>query len=77
MKSHNANLIVYFRQPTSSEQHSRIQGIVGALQGVTGTRFSPRSRSMMQVDYDPSAVDSQRILRSVSEQGFAVRLVGM
>jgi len=77
MKQCNSNVIVYVKQPMRPEQARIISLVLGALRGVMQARVSSRSSNVFCVDYDPVAVDSQRILHSVSSQGYDARLVGM
>lgn len=77
MNTANANVIVYVRQPVSAEQGRRLREAIGELRGVSNATASRRATTLMCVDYDPSAVDSQRILNAVTSRGYSARLVGM
>jgi hypothetical protein len=77
MNTGNANVIVYIRQPLGPEQTRQLRHSVGALRGVTQASTSDRTATVMCVDYDPTTIDSQRILSCVTGQGVAARLVGM
>ena len=77
MNTANANVIVYVRQPVNAEQGCRLRDAISALRGVSNASASDRAATLMCVDYDPSTVDSQRILNAVTSQGFSARLVGM
>ena len=77
MKTSNSNVIVYVKQPVHREQTRAISEAIGALHGVISARTSGRTEKVIYVDYNPRAVDSQHILKRVSEQGYNARLVGM
>jgi hypothetical protein len=77
MKTSNANVIVYIKQPVRHEISRVISESIGTLQGVIHAVNSRRSENMICVDYDPGTVGSQHILRVAREHGVPVRLVGM
>ena len=77
MKYHNANVIIYVKQPVEQGQLKRISNIVSSMRGVLNTEVSIWKKSFFSVDYDPSSTDSKHILNCVKDQGYSAVLVGM
>jgi hypothetical protein len=77
MRTCNANVIVYVKQPLREGMASLISEAISSLQGVVRAVNSPRSESLICVDYDPASVDSRHILQVVREHSVPARLVGM
>ena len=57
MKTSNANVIVYVKQPVQHEMACLISETIGTLQGVIRAVISRRSENMIFVDYDPDYYD--------------------
>jgi hypothetical protein len=77
MKTCNANVIVYLKQPVRQGMARVISETISTLQGVVRAVNSPRSENMICVDYDPATIGSRHILQVVREHGVPARLVGM
>jgi hypothetical protein len=77
MKTRNANVIIYIKQPVEQGKVKQLSKIVGGMHGVVATEISKMARSFFRVDYDPYTTDSRSILACVKRQGYSAVLVGM
>jgi hypothetical protein len=77
MKANQANVVVDLRQVVSRKHGDELEGELGGIRGVSGARVSSRARRLVLVDYDPVAVNSQKILGTLVRRGFDARLIGM
>lgn len=77
MHATSTNIVVDVKQLLNSDCGEGLLEELGKTPGVTRAWVSPRARRMVLVDYDPSVINSQIILETVSRRGFDARLVGM
>jgi len=72
-----ADLSLHINEDLSAEQRSTIEESLRALDGVVSVHNSEKTPHLMVVEYDPSVMDSQKILNRVTDQGAHAQLVGL
>jgi len=77
MKASEVNIVVDVKQVLSRRTGEALIGELSGIPGVTRVWASRSAPRLMLVDYDPSRIDSQRILGTVVRRGFDARLIGM
>ena len=73
----NSDVVVRISHLLGSDEQHRLQNALRAQPGVRAVRADPRARQLLVVNYDASIISALGILRCVSAQGHAGRLIGM
>jgi hypothetical protein len=77
MKNYQVNVILHLSGNLGAAERAGIAQQIAAQPGVSRAQPSPKAERLLLVDYDPSAISSQRILGSVRSRGVAAQLVGL
>ena len=77
MKTSAVNIVVDLKQVFSRRTSETLIAELSGMSGVTRVWASRSAPRLMLVDYDPSQIDSQRILGTGMRRGFDARLIGM
>ena len=77
MQATQANIVVDVKQDLSRQSGDELVSELGGTQGVSRAWLSPRARRLVLVDYDPTVINSRRILDAALRRGFDARLIGM
>jgi len=72
-----ADITLHIDEDLSAEQRGTIEESLRALDGVVSVHNSDRAPHLTVVGYDQRAIDSQRILKRVTDQGAHAALVGL
>ena len=72
-----ADITVHIDQNLDAEQRGTIEQSLRALDGVVSVHNSDRTPHLTIVEYDTRVMDSQRILKRVTDQGAHAELVGL
>ncbi|MCW8962196.1 MAG: ATP-binding protein [Gammaproteobacteria bacterium] len=71
------DLILHIDEDLSTEQRGTIEESLRALDGVISVHNADKTPHLTVVEYDPAAMDSQKILRRVTDQGVHAELAGL
>lgn len=77
MSKRYSNVIVHVSGPVDSAERAGIVQAIAAQRGVKRAEKSPAAGRFILVDYDPFAINAQRILETVRGRGFGAHLIGM
>ena len=72
-----ADITLHIDEKLNAEQRDTIEESLRALDGVVSVQNSDRAPHLTIVGYDQSVMDSQRILKRVTDQGVHAELVGL
>ena len=72
-----ADISLHIDENLSAEQRGMVEESLRALDGVVSVHNSDKTPHLVVVEYDPSVMDSQRILNRVTAQGAHAQLVGL
>ena len=72
-----ADITLHIDENLNAEQRGTIEESLRALDGVVSVHNSDKAPHLTIVEYNPSEMDSQRILRRVTDQGAHAQLVGL
>ena len=72
-----AEVTLHIDENLSAEQRGTIEESLRALEGVVSVHNSDKATHLTIVEYDPSAMDSQQILKRVTDQGAHAQLIGL
>ena len=72
-----ADITLHIDENLSAEQRGTIEESLRALDGVVSVHNSDRAPHLTIVGYNQSVMDSQRILKRVTDQGAHAELVGL
>jgi len=76
----NINLVdltVHIDENLSPEQRIEIQDSIRALDGVVSVHGSSKTPHLTVVQFNPDEMDSQKILKRITNQGVHAELIGM
>ena len=76
----NINLVditLHIDENLSPEQRGTIEDTLRALDGVVSVHNSDSTPHLTIVQYNPDEMDSQRILKRITDQGVHAELIGM
>ena len=71
------DLTLHIDENLSPEQRETVEESLRALDGVVSVHNSDKTPHLTTVQYNPDNMDSQRILRRLTDQGVHVQLVGL
>jgi len=71
------DVTVHIDENLSPEQRIEIQDSIRALDGVVSVHGSVKTPHLTIVQYNPEEMDSQRILKRITNQGAHAELIGM
>ena len=71
------DLTVHIDESLSPEQRIDIQDSIRALDGVVSVHGSSKTPHLTIVQYNPEVMDSQKILKRITDQGAHAELVGL
>ena len=71
------DLTVHIDENLSPEQRIDIQDSIRALDGVVSVQGSSKTPHLTIVQYNPEVMDSQKILKRITDQGAHAELVGL
>lgn len=72
-----ADITLHIDENLDAEQRGTIVESLRALDGVVSVHNSDRAAHLTVIGYNPSVIDSQRILKRVTDQGAHAELVGL
>ena len=72
-----ADITLHIDEDLSAEQRGTIEESLRALDRVVSVHNSDKVPHLTVIEYDPSVMDSQRILKRVTDQGAHAQLVGL
>jgi len=72
-----ADITLHIDEKLGAEQRGTIEESLRALDGVVSVHNSDKAPHLTIVGYNPSVMDSQRILKRVTDQGAHAELVGL
>ena len=72
-----ADITLHIDENLDAEQRGTIEESLRALDGVVSVHNSDRAPHLTLVGYNPSVIDSQKILKRVTDQGAHAELVGL
>jgi len=72
-----ADITLHIDEDLSAEQRGTVEESLRALDGVVSVHNADRTPHLTIVEYNPSVMDSQRILKRVTDQGAHAELVGL
>jgi hypothetical protein len=72
-----ADITLHTDENLSAEQRGTIEVSSRALDGVVGMHSSDEPPHLTVVEYNPGVMDSQRVLKRVTDQGAHAQLVGL
>ena len=71
------DITVHIDENLSPEQRITIDDSIRALDGVVSVHNSSKTPHLTIVQYNPDAVDSQKILKRITDQGVHAELIGL
>ena len=72
-----ADITLHIDENLSAEQRGTIEESLRALDGVVSVHNSDKTPHLTVIGYDRNVVDSQRILKRVTDQGAHAELLGL
>ena len=77
MSTNLADLVLHIDENLSADQRGTIEESLRSLDGVVSVHNSDKTPHLTIIEYDPADMDSQRILKRVTDQGAHAELVGL
>ncbi|MCG6938725.1 MAG: ATP-binding protein [Gammaproteobacteria bacterium] len=71
------DLTVHIDENLSPEQRITVEDSLRALDGVTSVHGSSKTPHLTIVQYNPEVMDSQKILKRITDQGAHAELIGL
>ena len=71
------DITLHIDENLSVEQRGSIEESLRALDGVVSVSNSDKAPHLAIVEYNPDKMDSQKILKRVTDQGVHAELIGM
>ena len=71
------DITLHIDENLSAEQRGTIEESLRALDGVVSVSNSDKTPHLAIVEYNPDKMDSQKILKRVTDQGVHAELIGM
>jgi hypothetical protein len=77
MDTNLTDVILHIDEDLDNEQRETIEDSLRALDGVVSVHNSDKTPHLTIVQYDPAVMDSQKILKRVTNQGAHAELAGL
>jgi hypothetical protein len=77
MDTNLTDVILHIDEDLDNEQRETIEESLRALDGVVSVHNSDKTPHLTIVEYDPAVMDSQKILKRVTNQGAHAELAGL
>ena len=77
MDTNLTDVILHIDEDLDNEQRETIEDSLRALDGVVSVHNSDKTPHLTIVEYDPAVMDSQKILKRVTDQGAHAELAGL
>ncbi|TNF98568.1 MAG: ATP-binding protein [Gammaproteobacteria bacterium] len=77
MNTNLTDVLLHIDEDLSTEQRETIEESLRALDGVVSVHNSDKTPHLTIVEYDTAVMDSQKILKRVTNQGAHAELVGL
>ncbi len=77
MDIHLVDVTVHIDEDLSPEQRITVQDSLRALDGVVSVHGSSKTPHLTIVQYNPKVMDSQKILKRITDQGAHAELIGL
>ncbi|MBT8134938.1 MAG: ATP-binding protein [Gammaproteobacteria bacterium] len=77
MSNNLVDVTVHIDEDLSPEVRLTIEDSIRALDGIVSVHNSTRTPHLTIVEYDMDEMDSQRILKRVTDQGVHAELIGL
>ena len=77
MDTNLADVILHIDEDLDNEQRETIEDSLRALDGVVSVHNSDKTPHLTIVQYDPAVMDSQKILKRVTNQGAHAEIAGL
>lgn len=71
------DITVHIDENLSPEQRITVEESIRALDGVVSVHGSTKTPHLTVVEYNPEEMDSQRILKRITDQGAHAELIGL
>lgn len=71
------DIILHIDENLNTEQKETIEESLRALDGVVSVSISEKASHLTIVEYNPDKMDSQTILKRVTDQGAHAELIGL
>ena len=71
------DVTLHIDENLSAEQRETIEESLRALDGVVSVHNSDKTAHLTIVEYNPAVMESQKILKRVTDQGAHAKLVGL
>ena len=71
------DVTLHIDENLSAEQRETIEESLRALDGVVSVHNSEKTAHLTIVEYNPAVMESQKILKRVTDQGVHAKLVGL
>ena len=72
-----ADIMFHVPADLSTRDRANIERDIQGCDGVVSAHFSKTNAHMLEVAYDPQAIDSEMLRKHVSERGLAVSKFGL
>jgi hypothetical protein len=72
-----ADIMLHVPADLSTRDRDNIERDIRGCDGVLSVHFSKADAHMLEVAYNPQAIDSETLRRHVSERGLAVSKIGL
>lgn len=77
MSNKLVDITLHIDENLNPEQRGTLEESIRALDGVVSVHNSDKTPHLTIVEYDPDEMDSQRILKRVTDQGTHAKLIGL
>ena len=77
MSTNHVDITLHIDENLSAEQRETIEESLRALDGVASVQNSEKTPHLTIVKYNRDEVDSQKILKRVTDQGVHAELIGL
>ena len=77
MELNLVDLTVHIDENLSPEQRITIEDSLRALDGIVSVHGSSKTPHLTIVQYNPEEIDSQKILKRITNQGVHAELIGL
>ena len=77
MSTNHVDITLHIDENLSTEQRETIEESLRALDGVASVQNSEKTPHLTIVEYNRDEVDSQNILKRVTDQGAHAELIGL
>ena len=77
MDTNLADVTIHIDETLSAEQRGSIEESLRALEGVVSVHNPDKTPHLTIVEYDPAVMDSQKILKRITDQNAHAELIGL